>query len=151
EEATDLELRRALHRQIALCQFLRNQASRAAAECDSSAVEQVGKAVQAQIQAEAALAYLASAELGVAVERANGAVSAGQATGDVVSVCLAESVLSRIDAFNLDFSSSIQRADAAVLAAAADPTGEAGRNQPGFFRLLSLLDLDRLDDASAEL
>ncbi len=151
DEATDLPLRRALHRQVSLSRFVRNRAREAAAVCDESAAEQHDETARARARAEAALAHLAAGDPGPAAERATSAVRVGGRAGDPVSVCLGQSVLSRIDAFDLDLASSLARAETAVAVAADDPTGDAVRNQPGFFLILTLLDLDRFDDAVAVL
>jgi len=139
--------RRAMHRQVGVCLFLRNRAAEAAHQADALAAEETTVPERARAQAEASLAYMAAGQRDLALERAE----VGAASGDGISVCLGESVLSRYQAFDLDFAGSLTRADAALRAAEADPTGEVDRYQPAFFRLLTLLDLDRHDDVAAEL
>lgn len=60
-------------------------------------------------------------------------------------------MLSRLDAFSLDLESSLDRAELAVAAAAADLHGDAALYHPAFFKMLTLVDLDRLADAVDEL
>lgn len=139
--------RRAMHRQVAVCLFLRNRAAEAAQRADALAAEEATGPHQGRASAEAALAYMAAGQRDLALARAR----VGASSGDGIGTCLGECVLSRYSAFDLDLAGSLDHAGAALRAADADPTGEVDRYQPAFFRLLTLLDLDQYDEVATDL
>jgi DNA-binding CsgD family transcriptional regulator len=142
--------RSALHRQVALCSFLRNHAVEAGEECDLAATEATDRLEQVRARAQASLAYMAAADPR-ARSRADEAVELGETERDALSRCVGLDVLSRLDAFELQFGASLERADQAVAIAAQDDGGLSVRYQPAFFRILTLMDLDRLEEAATEL
>ena len=143
-DVVDAATRARLRRHVALCSFLRNRPADAAAECDASADETDDPGRRARARAEAALAHLAAADPVTSRDRALDAAAQADVAGEAAGLCLALSVLSRLDAYDLDFGASLAHADRAVDAARRDPTGEAALYHPGFFRMLTLVDLDRL-------
>lgn len=142
--------RPALRRYLALCAFLQNRAQDAARECEQIAEEAPHPATAARARAEAALAHLAAADRARAREHAAAAVDVGVRTGSRVAQSLGRSVLSRLEAFSLGLSASLELAEDAVAIAATDPSGDASCYHPAFFRMLTLIDLDRLDEAGEE-
>jgi DNA-binding CsgD family transcriptional regulator len=151
DEATAPALRAALHRHVALCLFLRNQPGAGAAICDAAAEHMTDPLARARAWSEAALAYLAAADLATAGHRAKSAIESGGSAGHPASICLGKAIQSRLATYDLDLATSLRLADEAVIAARSDPTDEADRCQPTLFRLLTLVDLERLDDALTEL
>ena len=143
--------RAAMRRFLALCAFLQNRAIVAAEECEQSAAESDVPTLRARALGEAALARMAAADLATAHDRAVEAVEQSTGTGEPVSGCVGWSVRSRLRAFELDLDGSLAFAERAIEIARDDDTGEASLYSPGFFRLLTLVDLDRLDDAWSEL
>lgn len=150
-EATSPTDRATLRRHLALCAFLRNRAHDAADQCLRISEESTDPAVVARSRAEAALAFMAAAESENARRHAGIAVEAGAAASSAVAQSLGRSVLSRLDAFALDLPSSLELATEAVAIANADGGGDAVLYHPAFFRMLTMVDLDRLDDVAAEL
>jgi DNA-binding CsgD family transcriptional regulator len=143
--------RAAMRRALALCAFLQNRATTAAEECERSVAESSDATLRARALGEAALARMAAADLVAAHARAVEAVEEGARADEPISGCVGWSVRSRLHAFELDLAQSLELAERAIAIARRDPTGEATLYHPGFFRLLTLIDLDQLDDARVEL
>jgi DNA-binding CsgD family transcriptional regulator len=142
----DQDTRLALRRQLSLALFLGNRPSEAIEQCEISAAECVGDdGARATALAEAGLACIAAVQLARAEQFVEASLELGNSSAMAVSLAL--SVRSRLLAFQGQADASLTEAERAYdVAADSGAHGEVHRRQPGFFVVMSLLDLERHHD-----